>query len=125
MRSKPSRISGIGIDIVDLDRAARFVRDHGGRLDRFLLPHEYRRFRRSRSRAAAFALYFAAKEAVSKALGQSIQVPAEFRRYSVHVEGSRWHARAALPSGKKARFCLRPFRLEGSIGVLAFAQPVR
>lgn len=61
-------VIGVGIDVVDLERAQRMLLRHGARaLTRFLLPGE-RRYVTSRGDPARhFAVRVAAKEAVYKA----------------------------------------------------------
>lgn len=61
-------VIGVGIDVVDLDRAQHLLLRHGARaLRRFLLPEE-RRYVTSRGDPARhFAVRVAAKEAVYKA----------------------------------------------------------
>ena len=57
----------VGVDLVELDRIRRAVERHGGRfLDRIYSPDELARYR---DRVPELAARFAAKEAVSKALG--------------------------------------------------------
>jgi holo-[acyl-carrier protein] synthase len=89
-------IYGIGTDILKIDRLERVLARHGDRFaQRILGPAEMRLYlhRRSRSekRGLAFlATRFAAKEAVSKALGLGMRMPMS------------WHAVQILkhPSGK-------------------------
>lgn len=62
-------IKGIGVDIVEIDRIRRAMDKHENFADR-LFTSEEQAYCRSRARPALhFAVRFAAKEAVSKALG--------------------------------------------------------
>jgi holo-[acyl-carrier protein] synthase len=57
----------VGVDLVEMDRIRRAVERHGERfLDRIYTPNELGRYRK---RVPELAARFAAKEAVSKALG--------------------------------------------------------
>ena len=63
-------IYGIGIDIVRIDRIGRIVAKHPERFPRRILhPQEYTDYRDRKDPVAFLARQFAAKEAVSKALG--------------------------------------------------------
>lgn len=118
------RLLGVGVDVVDLKRAQRFIRQHSRNLRSFFLPHEYSRLLKSRSKCRAFALLFAAKEAVSKALGVSIAHPRQFRQYPIYLcKGKlRLDCRSRRKSGKRPpRFVLRPVALPGAVGVVALA----
>lgn len=112
---------GLGIDIVDLNRASRFVRAHSTRLNKFLLPQEFRRFKSSRSKTRAFALLFAAKEAVSKALGVTVTHPRAFRDYQIRFNRGGLSVRLSdrLRRRYHCIFILKAFRAPGSLGVLA------
>ena len=117
-------LCGVGIDVVDLDRASRFVSKNGEGLRRFFLKREYACFRASRSPVRAFALFFAAKEAVSKALGVPVIHPYQFRKFP--VDYSRGKLRGRIPDiagirGRVARLILSPFAIPGRVGVMAFA----
>lgn len=74
-------IYGVGTDLVEIERIAAAVERFGDRfVDRILGPEERRRYdaRRARSarRGLAFlATRFAAKEAVSKAIGLGLRSP--------------------------------------------------
>ena len=63
-------IEGIGIDIVRIDRIKRILEKYPDRFPRRILhPEEYSDYHNKKDRAAFLARQFAAKEAVSKALG--------------------------------------------------------
>jgi holo-[acyl-carrier protein] synthase len=77
----------VGVDIVELDRVRRALDRHGERfLARIYTPEEIARYR---NRPSELAARFAAKEAVSKALGVGLN------HLSVH--GIRWHEVEVLP----------------------------
>jgi holo-[acyl-carrier protein] synthase len=67
-------IFGTGIDIVDISRFERFVRENNeALLNRLFTPHE-REYCAARKRSAQhYALRFAAKEAFLKALGTGLR----------------------------------------------------
>lgn len=127
MKRGAESIAGVGIDAVELERAARFVRSHAARLRSFFLPREYRFFSRSRRRSRDFALLFAAKEACSKAAGVSVAHPRAFRQFSITpFKGSFkavWLSAGGRPR-RGIRFYLKPFRYPGTVGVLAIATRV-
>ncbi len=81
-------VIGVGIDVVDLERAQRLLLRHGARaLTRFLLPEE-RRYVTSRGDPARhFAVRVAAKEAVYKAF-QSLPGAAAISWQDIEVERS-------------------------------------
>jgi holo-[acyl-carrier protein] synthase len=89
-------IYGIGIDLVEIDRVAQACERHGNRFpERVLGENELQRYFERRHRCAArglafLATRFAAKEAVSKALGLGMRQPMS------------WHAVQILnaPSGR-------------------------
>lgn len=63
-------IVGLGMDVAGIERFARALERHGERFwDRVLTPAERAELVGRRDRAAALAGRFAAKEALSKALG--------------------------------------------------------
>lgn len=63
-------ILGSGIDVIDVDRVERALARFGARFEeRVFSPHEIEACRRRRHPALHYALRFAAKEAVMKALG--------------------------------------------------------
>lgn len=82
----------VGVDIIELDRIGRAVRRHGDRfLARIYTPAE---LAYCRGRAAELAVRFAAKEAVSKALGVGLS--------SISSQGIGWQEVEILadPRGK-------------------------
>lgn len=87
-------IHGIGADIVEIARIDDALRRFGRRFaERVLGPHELQRFdarsARSASRGLAFlATRFAAKEAVSKALGLGMRQPMSWRAVEIVNEAS-------------------------------------
>jgi len=82
-------IYGIGVDLVKVARLAAAIERFGERfLSRVFTPQEIAHCqRRTRGRASAFALRFAAKEAFSKALGVGL------RR-----DGIRWKEVEVVPN---------------------------
>jgi holo-[acyl-carrier protein] synthase len=86
------RALSVGVDLIELDRIRQAVERHGDRfLARIYTPAELARYR---DRLPELAARFAAKEAVSKALGVGL------RHISVH--GIGWHEVEVLsdPLGK-------------------------
>jgi holo-[acyl-carrier protein] synthase len=66
-------ILGLGIDLTDVGRLRRAVAQEGESiLDAFLSARERATCRRRRTPAAMYAAYFAAKEALGKALGTGV-----------------------------------------------------
>jgi holo-[acyl-carrier protein] synthase len=77
----------VGVDIVELDRIQRAVERYGDRfLRRIYTPEEIARYR---NRLPELAARFAAKEAVSKALGVGLN--------HISMEGIGWHEVEVLP----------------------------
>ncbi len=80
----------VGVDLVELDRIQRVVERYGERfLARVYTPNEISRYR---NRMPELAVRFAAKEAVSKALGVGL------RHISPH--GIGWQDVEVLPDGR-------------------------
>lgn len=76
-----------GVDIVELDRIQRAVERYGDRfLKRIYTPEEIARYR---DRLPELAARFAAKEAVSKALGVGLN--------HISTQGIGWHEVEVLP----------------------------
>ncbi len=101
-------IYGIGIDLIEIDRIAQARTRHGDRfVQRILGPDELERYearrRRSEARGLAFlATRFAAKEAVSKALGLGMRQPMSWR--AVQIVNSRSGRPEAVANGALADF---------------------
>jgi len=77
-------ILGIGIDLVEIPRIEAALKRHGERFARRILADaEYARFRSNAKPAAYLARRFAAKEALSKALGTGIRTPVTWRNIAV------------------------------------------
>lgn len=69
-------ISGIGVDLVDTQRIQRLLDDYGDRfVSRVLNSEERKYYERSSRRVQFLANRFAAKEAISKALGTGLRYP--------------------------------------------------
>jgi holo-[acyl-carrier protein] synthase len=101
-------IYGIGADLIEIERVARAVERHGDRFARRVLgPQEWERYvaRRSRSavRGLAFlATRFAAKEAISKAIGLGMRLPMTWR--AVEIVNAASGRPMAVAHGKLAEF---------------------
>jgi phosphopantetheine--protein transferase-like protein len=113
---------GVGIDILEISRARKFLKAHGKSLNRFLAPSEHRLYLRSKSRLKSFALIFSAKEAVSKALKLTIHHPAAMKDFRISNTGN--HLKARLVGTPKRRFPharikLCPIQTPGAVGILA------
>jgi holo-[acyl-carrier protein] synthase len=94
-------IHGIGIDVVRTERIAGALERHGERFARRVLCEpEWAEFQSAPDRSAFLAKRFAAKEALGKALGTGVRVPA-----TLHAA---WVARDAL--GKPS------FRFDDALG---------
>jgi holo-[acyl-carrier protein] synthase len=77
-------IIGIGTDLVEIARVASALDRFGERFARkVLVPREYERFAAHRKPAAYLAKRFAAKEALSKALGTGIRHPVNWQNIGV------------------------------------------
>jgi holo-[acyl-carrier protein] synthase len=77
----------VGVDLVELDRIRKAVEHHGERfLDRIYSPDELARYR---DRVPELAARFAAKEAVSKALGVGLK--------HISRQGIGWQEVEVLP----------------------------
>jgi holo-[acyl-carrier protein] synthase len=81
-------ILGVGTDLCDIGRIERALERWGERFAlRVLVASEMERFRRHRKPAAYLAKRFAAKEAMSKALGTGIHFPVNW--HGMWVENAR------------------------------------
>jgi holo-[acyl-carrier protein] synthase len=77
-------IKGIGIDLVDVERVERLLATYGERFaQRVLAPVEREPYAASARRNWFLASRFAAKEAVSKALGTGLRYPVTLHGISV------------------------------------------
>jgi holo-[acyl-carrier protein] synthase len=77
----------VGVDLVELDRIHRLVIRHGERfLARIFTAEEVARYR---NRVPELAVRFAAKEAISKALGVGLN--------HISAQGIAWHEAEILP----------------------------
>lgn len=65
-------IKGIGIDIIEIDRIRRAIIKNNKFIDRIFTTNEKKTFEKKNYSPQTIAGYFAAKEAVSKALGTGI-----------------------------------------------------
>lgn len=81
-------IIGIGVDIVDVDRIERLYAEHGMRFaERILADEERQAFADSARQTWFLANRFAAKEALSKALGTGLRYPVTLHAISVSSDG--------------------------------------
>ncbi len=77
-------IVGIGTDLVEIARIRSALARFGDRFARkVLVPREYQRFAAHRNPAAYLAKRFAAKEALSKALGTGMRHPVSWHQIGV------------------------------------------
>ncbi len=125
MALRRGRLIGVGVDLIETERAERFVRSHPDGVARFLTPQENLLLRRARRRGLAFAFLFAAKEAASKAVGQSLSGPGMFRDFQVSKRGGRLQVRWVRPRGGAVRIDLYPFVWQRLAGVLAYGYGTR
>ncbi len=113
-------IHGVGTDIVEIARIAAALERHGDRfVDRILGPQERARYdaRRARSprRGVAFvSTRFAAKEAISKAIGLGLRLPMTWR--AVEIVNAPSGQPQVLVHGALAEF-IRARRLRLSVSV--------
>ena len=113
-------IYGIGIDLIEIERIAAAVDRFGERfVQRILGPqeqlrHEARRARSARRGLAYLATRFAAKEAVSKAIGLGLRSPMSWR--AVEILNAPSGKPEAVAHGALAEF-LRARRLRLSVSV--------
>jgi holo-[acyl-carrier protein] synthase len=81
-------IVGIGVDIVDVTRIERLYAEHGARfVERVLADEERQAFAASARQTWFLANRFAAKEALSKALGTGLRYPVTLHAISVSSDG--------------------------------------
>jgi holo-[acyl-carrier protein] synthase len=105
-------IFGIGTDIIEIERIRAADRRFGPRFaERVLGPRELERFRsrraRSESRGICFlATRFAAKEAVSKALGLGMRTPMTWRAVEI-VNDAAGRPIVFVGSAELRQFCER------------------
>jgi len=80
-------IIGIGVDLADANRIERMLVVYGSRFaDRILAPSERAAFRMSSRPTWFLANRFAAKEALSKALGTGLRFPVTLHAISVESD---------------------------------------
>ncbi len=113
-------IYGIGIDLVEIDRIAAARERFGERfVQRILGPQELARYQARLSRSPArglayLATRFAAKEAISKAIGLGMRMPMSWR--AVEIVNAASGRPQALANGALADF-LRARRLRLQVSV--------
>ncbi|RDX36329.1 holo-ACP synthase [Kangiella sp. HD9-110m-PIT-SAG07] len=79
-------IFGIGTDIVNLERVERSFSRHGDKFaERILSPVELKIFATKKNKVAFLAKRFAAKEAISKALGTGMRQGIDFKQLTVQT----------------------------------------
>ena len=99
-------ILGIGTDLCDVGRIERALERWGERFARkVLVDSEMERFRRHRKPAGYLAKRFAAKEAMSKALGTGIHFPVNW--HGMWVENARSGKPSLRFSGPMAEYLKR------------------
>ncbi|GAB4463760.1 MAG: holo-ACP synthase [Burkholderiaceae bacterium] len=113
-------IYGVGTDLIEIDRIAQAQSRFGERFaQRILGPHELQRLaartqRSPRGGLAYLATRFAAKEAISKALGLGMRLPMTWR--AVEIVNAPSGQPVAIAHGELARF-LRAQRLRLHVSV--------
>lgn len=113
-------IYGIGIDLIEIERIAQARDRHGDRFaQRILGPDEMQRYESRRQRSevrglAYLATRFAAKEAVSKAIGLGMRMPMSWR--AVQILNSPSGKPEAVANGALDEF-LRARRLRLQVSV--------
>ena len=117
-------IFGVGHDVIEIERLAAALARHGERFaSRVLGPRELAvyesRRRRSPQRGIAFlATRFAAKEAISKAVGLGMRMPMSWR--SVEIVNEPGGRPCAIASGQFAAFIERKrLRIHVSVADIA------
>lgn len=86
----------LGVDLVEIERAREFVREHRGRLARYFHPSEMRILRAHRDPARGAAVLLAAKECAFKAQPGAVWMGVDgFRRIRIARKDGRLHARTA------------------------------
>lgn len=101
-------IFGIGTDLVEIERIAQALQRFGDRfVQRILGPQEIARYRQRAARApqrglSFLATRFAAKEAVSKALGLGMRTPMTWR--AVEIVNAPSGKPVAVAHGELARY---------------------
>lgn len=83
-------ILGTGLDICEVARIEQSLERFGDRFaERILIPEEVAQFQRVKRKASLLARRFAAKEALSKALGLGMRMPMGWRQAGVlhHASG--------------------------------------
>jgi holo-[acyl-carrier protein] synthase len=79
-------ISGIGIDIVEIDRIRSLIKRYGDRfIERVFTPHEISYCRNKKDPSGSFAARFAVKEAFVKALGTGMVRGMKFSDVSLEI----------------------------------------
>ena len=95
------RLIGVGVDLISLDRARRFLKTHGQKKTKQLLtPSEKSRFKKSFN-GFSFAKIFSAKEAFFKALAFPWMGLEGFRNIDIELRpGRRFHAKTENGGGR-------------------------
>lgn len=120
MPVRRGRLIGVGVDLIETERAERFLASHPDGVARFLSASEYRLLRAARNRTLAFALLFAVKEAASKAAGVPLSGPGMFRRFPVSKRGGQLRVRWTGPAARRVTFRTVPFLWQNLAGSLVY-----
>lgn len=92
---------GIGTDIIEIERIERALERHGDRfLRRVLVPEELEECRKASAPARYLAKRFAAKEAISKALGTGIGIALSWQDLSIERQPSGQPRVMLSPQGR-------------------------
>ena len=99
------RLAGLGVDVMALSRAGKFLKGNRAKtLQRLLTPSERKQIGRKKLTPLLFSKFFTAKEAFFKALGASWMGLAGFRSLDVRLlPHEKFRVRSLAPRRGKPR----------------------